>query len=264
MEIDSDIKEISARLVEERLTNLYVIDTYPLSSERQTIQVEYRFLYTMMKQVLSVSVLLLYCVVAFAQEHAFPVDKGLGEPGPKARSFVIGWHPVPGVAGYEYVLTDNFLCFAGCAGDTRNEIIQDTFTIEYELLIDRQYYWVTRVHFENGETGPWSLISEFWAWTPPVEPILQVAPNPVVGPFQVRLDWGANPDADLLSVTILNTEGRIMSSPREIRTNSLLRKDTQIWEDIDLSPGVYILLIEARSNDGRSFKPLVSKIQVKE
>lgn len=218
----------------------------------------------MIKHVLSISLLLCCCLPMLAQEHAFPIDKGLGEPGPRARSFVIGWHPVPEAIGYEYVLTDNFLCFAGCAGDTRSEIVQDTFTIEYELLIDKQYYWVTRVHFANGETGPWSLISEFWAWTPPVEPILRVAPNPVVGPFQVQLDWGANPDADLLIVTILNTEGRIMSTPREIRPGSLLRKDAQVWEDVDLAPGTYILLIEAQANDGRSFTPLISKIQVKE
>lgn len=218
----------------------------------------------MLKQVLSISLVIFSFLVVHGQEHAFPVDKGLGEPGPKARSFVIGWHPVPGAVGYEYVLTDNFLCFAGCAGDTRNEIVQDTFTIEYELLIDKQYYWVTRVHFENGEAGPWTLISEFWAWTPPVEPIVQVAPNPVIGPFRVQLDWGANPDADILIVTILNTEGRIMSVPREIRPSSLLRKDVQIWEEVDLAPGNYILLIEARSNDGRSFSPLVRKIQVRE
>ncbi len=55
-----------------------------------------------------------------------------------------------------------------------------------------------------------------------------------------------------------------MSSPRELRQVSLLRKDTQIWHDVDLAPGTYILLIEARSNDGRGFTPLVSKIQVKE
>lgn len=203
-------------------------------------------------------------VTAQAQEHAFPVDGGLGEPGPNARSFIVGWHQVPGAVGYEYVMTDNFLCFSGCAGDTREAIVQDTFTIEYELLSDKQYYWVTRVHFENGETGPWSLISEFWSWTPPVEPILLIAPNPVVGEMSVNLDWGANPDADLLEVTILNLEGKIVIPVQELRPASIIRKEQLVLEEISLPPGFYFIRIIAKANDGREFLPLVNKFQVRE
>ncbi len=216
-----------------------------------------------MKIIAGVAVFLVMVSSLLAQQHAFPVNEGLGVPGPKARSFIIGWHPVPGVVAYEYVLTDNFLCFAGCAGDTRQEMVQDTFTIEYELLPDKQYYWVTRVHFENGETGPWSLISEFWSWTPPVQPILRMSPNPVIGPVTVRLDWGATPDADLLTVVMMDLQGRQVMGPVDIRPSGIIRQEERVWRDLDLRPGVYLLKVEARTNDGRTFQPLTQSVLVR-
>ncbi len=200
-----------------------------------------------------------------AQEHASPPHRGLGIPGPQARSFLISWHPVPGVVAYEYILTDNFLCFAGCAGDTREKMVVDTFALEYELLIDKQYYWRTRAHFENGETGPWSLISEFWAYTPPLSPLVQVRPNPTQGPLSLNLDWGANVQVDYLRVEVLDMSGRSVTGPREIRpTTPFVRSEPLILEALTLVPGVYLLRVQAESNDGRSFQPYVTKFLVQE
>ncbi|MDP5170915.1 MAG: T9SS type A sorting domain-containing protein [Bacteroidia bacterium] len=200
-----------------------------------------------------------------AQQHASPTNMALGVPGPAARSFVIAWHPAPGAVAYEYILTDNFLCFAGCAGDTRQRMSTDTTAIEYELLIDKQYYWVTRVHFANGEIGPWSLISEFWSYTPDLMPILQVAPNPVEEDFRVLLDWGANEDVDFLRVRMISLDGQLVYGPVMIRPETAFsRMETLVWEEVDLPPGQYFLQVEAESNSGLKFQNMVSKILIRE
>lgn len=199
---------------------------------------------------------------AKAQEHAFPIHQGLGVPGPEPRSFLIGWYALPGAVAYEYILTDNFLCFSGCAGDTREGLVYDTVVIEYELLRDKQYYWITRAVFDNGERGPWSLISEFWSWTPPLEPLLQPAPHPVQGPLRLQVDWGANPEADLLELSIFSLDGSSMMVNQEIRPSSLSRKEELVLQEPFLPAGMYLLRILPKNNDGRQFLPVIRKMQV--
>ena len=71
---------------------------------------------------------------AQAQQHVSPRNGAKGVPGPFIHSFVIEWEAVPGAIGYEYVLSDNPLCFAGCPGDTRQERVTNTFAVEYKAV----------------------------------------------------------------------------------------------------------------------------------
>lgn len=207
---------------------------------------------------------LLSGIVAMAQEHSLPENMGLGIPGPQLRSFVIAWHPVPGAVAYEYVLTDNFLCFSGCVGDTREAVVSDTFALERELLPDKQYYWITRAHFADS-LGPWSLISWFWSYTPPPAPLVQVVPNPVEGPMLVQVDWAGNELADQVLVHMTDQQGRTVAGPWQWEPASgVSRLETREPDRSQLPPGLYFLVSEPRSRSGLSFGKSVQKVLIRQ
>ncbi len=200
---------------------------------------------------------------ALAQEHAQPENMGLGIPGPQLRSFVIAWHPVPGAVAYEYVLSDNFLCFAGCVGDTREAVVSDTFALERELLPDKQYYWITRAHFADS-LGPWSLISWFWSYTPLPSPLVQVVPNPVEGQMMmVQVDWAGNELADQVAVSVVDQQGKTVAGPWQwAPVSGVSRLETRELDKSQLPPGLYFLVSEASSRSGLTFRKSVQKVLI--
>lgn len=196
-----------------------------------------------------------------AQVHALPEHQAMGIPGPQPRSYVITWHPAPEAVAYEYVLTDNFLCFAGCAGDTRQGATADTFLVGYELLEGRPYYWITRVMFADSSYSQWSLISEFQAEAPPVQELVRVAPNPVRGPVRVYLDWAAIPDVDYVSVQVLDRNGQQVRPGFTVwPTFAAFRIDEQTWKQTDLPAGTFIFLFTAQTREGRVLRQWHEKV----
>ena len=143
-----------------------------------------------------------------AQKHLLPPHNGDGLPGPAPHSFIIAWAPVRGAIAYEYVLTVNEFCFLGCSGDTRNRIVADTFAVEYDMQENIDYYWITRIYLENGDTTQWTLISSFRSVNQALKPLVNVAPNPVEGEIRLLFDWAAAPEARSIVFSLFDLEGK--------------------------------------------------------
>lgn len=164
-----------------------------------------------MKQLCYIVVLILLCLNGYAQQHLSPQNGGDGIPGSITSSFSITWASVDSVATYEYIVSDNPLCFSGCPGDTRQKKTPDTTATEYNMQEGKWYYWITRIHYTNGDTSYWSGISSFLAKTPPAtEPdeIIKISPNPCPNKEVVlKIDWATNPDAREITASIYSLMG---------------------------------------------------------
>jgi len=149
-----------------------------------------------------------------AQPHLSPRHGEPGVPGPFPRSFIIEWGAVPGAVAYEYVLSDNPLCFAGCPGDTRQQKVTGTSAVEYNLQEDVWYYWITRVYMNDGEISVWTGITSFLALTPePYSEIVQIAPNPAHERLKLYVDWGVSPVSLFVTAEIYDLLGRRLAGP---------------------------------------------------
>lgn len=165
--------------------------------------------------------LILFLITDFslAQIHLAPQSGSDGIPGSVANSFVIKWAAEAGAVDYEYVMSNNRLCFETCPGDTRQQKTGgDTTAIEYDLINDRWYYWITRVIYENGEVSDWSPISNFFTQTPEdQEKIATIAPNPIPNKtLHLNIDWAVNINARSLNVQILNLNGQFIGEAFQI------------------------------------------------
>jgi len=77
---------------------------------------------------------------------------GNGYNGSTPRSFIIQWDSVANTLYYEYVVSDNSLCFAGCTGDTRHDLVANNYGVESNLTLNKWYYWIVRAILKNGDT----------------------------------------------------------------------------------------------------------------
>ena len=193
----------------------------------------------------------------YGQIHIYPNDGQAGVPGPVPRSFVIGWQHFEGAVNYQYVVSDNPLCFSGCAGDTREGFVADSFVVEFNLEPNRWYYWITRIHFASGDSSAWTLISSFFTEGPEDQArILTVAPNPVAGDqVRLRVDWGLNPDARKIQLKLFNQQGNLVKNGLIAKESFVLRfEDVQLPID-DLPSGIYHLrvLVDDNLNNSNNF-----------
>ena len=184
------------------------------------------------------------------QVHSIPENGAKGIPGTVPNSFIIGWKPFEDAIGYEYVVSDNPLCFVGCAGDTRQAMVTDTLAQEFNLQENTWYYWITRIIHASGDTSHWSLISSFFTESPSDSDakMLSIAPNPVIYPtLNLRLDWAQNPEANTVEGVIYDQNG---NPRREFSFNRLFGVR---FEDIEMSidglpAGMYILQARVNGN----------------
>jgi Secretion system C-terminal sorting domain len=147
-----------------------------------------------------------------AQIHLEPVNGANGIPGPVTSSFIIKWASFDSILYYEYIVSDNPLCFEGCPGDTRQNITPDTVATEYNFQEGKMYYWVTRMHYLNGDTSYWSTVpSSFLAKTPPEsnpDEIVTILPNPCVKEnITFKIDWYVNPKAREMNISVYSVFG---------------------------------------------------------
>ncbi len=162
-----------------------------------------------------VHILFLVCssLIVYSQKHLKPENGANGIPGPISRSFIITWEADDSADKYEYILSDNPRCFDGCPGDTRKRKVFGTSVVEHNLQEDKWYYWITRIHYLNGDTGYWSEISSFLAITPPdqeVDEFVKIAPNPIINDnIHFMVDWEVNPDAREFNVVGYDLQGHI-------------------------------------------------------
>jgi hypothetical protein len=198
------------------------------------------------------------------QVHRYPENGGQGVAGSVPGAYIIGWNHYEGALAYEYVLSDNPLCFIGCAGDTRNSVVFDSLAVEFNLAPQRWYYWITRIYFPDGDTSHWSPISSFFTENQDDLPKL-VAPlnNPVSGPEMTFLiDWARNPEAQEISIKLYNQNGFLLRSLTN-RRNLAGARFEEIRVPIDGLPiGIYLVevLAESPQNNRNNFFSL--KVQV--
>ena len=199
-----------------------------------------------------------------AQLHVAPEDEAFGIPGLEENSFVIIWREMEGAVAYEYVISDNSFCFSGCGGDTRQNLVGDTFAIEYELIAEKAYYWITRVLFEDGSYSDWSLISTFFTRTPELRPFVSISPNPASCPITLLMDWAANEKARSLSLTFYNQWGHTIF-PKTVFNggDSALRQDQFLLPCDYLRPGLYFALISVFDRRGALIDKRIEKILIR-
>jgi len=201
---------------------------------------------------------------SFAQTHLEPPNGGDGIPGSIARSFVIKWAPVDSAVQYEYIVSDNPLCFSGCAGDTRQKKSSDTTGTEYNMQEGKWYYWITRVYYLNGDTSYWSDISSFLAKTPPQpEPdeIIKISPNPSPNKEVVlKIDWATNPDANEITASIYSLMG-IKLKEETIEKAGGRYQDYPISFP-SLNKGAYIIVFVVDNNPNNPNNKITKKLIV--
>ncbi|MEZ4774033.1 MAG: T9SS type A sorting domain-containing protein [Bacteroidia bacterium] len=185
----------------------------------------------------------------FSQVHKFPDHGGKGVPGAFPYSFVFGWGGVEGVLSYQYVISDNPLCFSGCSGDTREGFTPDTFLVAYNMEPDRWYYWITRMIMVDGDTSEWSLISSFLTETPENSArMVSMGGNPVSGrQIPLRFNWALNPEAARVTYKIYNLSGTLLESGTFSRSVGF-RLEEKIIPVPYFTPGLYILEVEVGNN----------------
>ena len=217
----------------------------------------------MKKQFLCILALTTVLQTMNAQTHLEPADGAEGVPGPVPSSFVIKWASVDSAASYEYVMSNNEQCFAACPGDTRQKSTgSDTVSIEFNLIEGILYYWITRVSYIDGSTGPWSVITSFRAITPPeVEPeeLIKILQNPSSDQLNIEIDWAAKPEALQISLEILSLGGQSLGPRIIIEKNSLGRYQLFDYEISLLPQGIYLASFIVDDEHGT---PIVKKLVV--
>lgn len=209
-------------------------------------------------------VLFLTVDLLVAQTHLAPQSGSDGVPGSVANSFVIKWAEDAGAIDYEYVMSNNRLCFETCPGDTRQQKTGgDTSAIEYDLIADRWYYWITRVIFENGEVSDWSPISNFYTKTPENQiKIATIAPNPIHDKIlRLNIDWAVDINARNLNIQLLNLNGQYIGESFQIE------KQLDRFQNISVpisfaSSGTYLLQINLDEQQNEAAKQFILKMLV--
>ncbi len=196
-----------------------------------------------------------------AQEHLVPPNGENGVAGPYNHSFEITWASVQGAAAYEFVVSDNPLCFAGCPGDTRQAIVADTTTFLFNLQENRWYYWITRIIYTNKDTTNWSNITSFLAVTPGGEGNLaEIHPNPAVnGKIGVHVDWAINPRAEQMEINLHNSSGVKIAQQILIKNRSFRYQDFEI--DVHDQPsGLMLCIIQVDDNPNNPNNRIINRI----
>lgn len=206
--------------------------------------------------------LLLSITNCFSQIHLEPANGGNGISGTITSSFTIKWASADSAAFYEYIMSDNPLCFEGCPGDTRKENTPDTTATEFNLQEGKMYYWVTRVYYQNGDTSGWSGVpSSFLAkWTEKEkDEIIKVSPNPCQNKnIGLKIDWAINPKAKDINVELYSVFGV------KIR-EELVKKEATRFQDANIylpfiERGVYVIHFIIDDNPNNPNNRIVEKV----
>lgn len=191
-----------------------------------------------------------------------PADGSLGLPGIVSGSWIMSWSSVPGVAYYQWVNSNNHLCFYGCAGDTRSENTTDTNGVVYYIPNQEWRYWIVRAILTNGDTTSSSPIHSFRATKANVEdiPLFTISSNPSHQYISLSVEWYINPKVSKLNVNIYTIDGIIIEENISLLLNKnlFIRKEIHQLPTIALSKGIYIVRIA----DDATFQEYVLKAVV--
>lgn len=184
-------------------------------------------------------------------QRRYPANDSAGIAGTVPNSYVIAWEPTPGAVGYDYVVSDNPLCFSGCAGDTREAFVRDTTAVEYDLQLNHRYYWIFRTHLANGDTSAWTLIYSFTTReTDFTRRMVVLAPNPIARrQIRLRMDWAQKPRASEVYLTLIGAQGQTLRRQTFRARREFVRYGYLLWPAADLAPGRYLLRVEIAEHE---------------
>ena len=179
------------------------------------------------------------------QDHLAPLRGDNGIPGTIPGSYIIKWAAVPGAVAYEYVLTNNELCFANCPGDTRQSLVTATEAVEFDLQDSTFYFWITRVVFGTGDTSDWTLPSYFLATAPDLSRPLAVSvpKEDRSQSLEIRLDWSSLAEAERVDLEVFTLNGkRIYRHPTSLRRQGVSQRFARYSLPFaPASPGFYAI-----------------------
>lgn len=170
-----------------------------------------------------------YAQVVPAPQQVSPLNGSPGNPGAVSNSFIIKWDTVPNAAYYEWVISDNHLCFKGCAGDTRQQTTLNTSAISYNFPPNKWYYWIVRAILNNGDTTASSPISSFRTESSGADdlPYITISLDATNDKVGIGIEWAIQPDVKELTYDVVSEAGQKIITDGTIT----LKKDPAIRQE---------------------------------
>ncbi len=208
----------------------------------------------MLKPLLILILLIQTISSAYAQVSPTQRIPGNGENGwygSTPRSFIVQWDTLADVDYYEYVISDNSLCFAGCSGDTRHGTLTNNFAVERNLMLNKWYYWIIRAVMKNEDTTFYSPIHSFYTLARPEDSqqYFTLGPNTITNAsMDIRVAWPIDPQINSFNYNIFNSFGELLKTSGDIFPEKNELKQTEIFPVglIGFQPGLYF--IEVNTN----------------
>jgi hypothetical protein len=178
----------------------------------------------------------------------FPENGKDGYNGSTPRSYIVEWDSLSGAAYYEYVITDNSLCFLGCSGDTRMDQVAATHAVERNLVQEKWYYWIVRAYMKNGDTSFFSPIHSFYTRPRPEDSrsFFTLCPNLITeGTMDIQAVWNIDPDITHFSYKVYTTYGELLITSEQFTLIKSELEETELFPVrlTSLTTGMYFVEI---------------------
>lgn len=180
---------------------------------------------------LLLTISILFSFLSFSQsppQQLSPANGSNGVSGAVSNSFIIKWDTVSNAAYYQYVISNNHLCFNGCAGDTREGTTTNTSAILYNFPPNTWYYWIVRAVLTTGDTtassGIWSFKTEN---SGEESSYISINQDPGSDKITVGIEWVVDPSVRELNYDIINEKGQQILMEQNIK----LTKDPAIRQE---------------------------------
>jgi len=170
-------------------------------------------------------------------------------------SYIISWPKQEGVKQYDYIVTDNSLCFRGCAGDTKEGIVNDTSLLVAPNYPGRNYFWrISPVKSETDTNRYWSEIKVFNTLSSsdskPTDWIT-ISPNPSSSNLlKLTLDWLVVQNEATYDCLIYDSKGNVVSRYENFspKNRDDLRFSSHDFDLHGLKTGHYFLLLSSKKD----------------
>lgn len=181
-----------------------------------------------------------------------PSNGSNGIAGSYSNSYLIKWDSVPNATYYEFVASDNHLCFNGCPGDTRTGKPGNTSAIIYNLPSNKWYYWIVRAYLNNGDTTNSSGIWSFRTVTSGNEnPYITVSIDPLTDKINIGVEWVVEPDVQKIAYSVYTELGQEVIAEGKITLirNEFIRQEWFPISSVALNPGTYLFKFTKDKNN---------------